>query len=55
MNKKDFPRVSTHPQQDPPHRAMSREPANHNVVMILLGCAAAATVLAVLWGLYAYA
>lgn len=54
MNRKDFQRVSAHPYQDPPHRAMSREPAHHNVTMILLGSAAAATVLAILWGLYAY-
>jgi hypothetical protein len=54
MNVKDFPHVSTRANQDPPHRAMSRAPADHNVAMTLLGCIAAATVLAVLWGLYAF-
>ena len=54
MNTKEFLHFSAHAHQDPPHRAMSRAPANHNVAMILLGCVAAATVLAVLWGLYAY-
>lgn len=54
MNTKDLPRVSTHAIQDPPHRAMSRAPADHNVAMTLLGCMAAAAVLAILWGFYAY-
>lgn len=54
MNTKDFVHVSAHSHHDLPHRGMSRQPANHNVAMILLGCVAAATVFAVLWGLYAY-
>lgn len=52
MIMKDLPRVSTQAGQDPPHRAMSRAPANHNVAVTLLGCAAAACVLALLWALY---
>ncbi len=55
MNTKDLPHVSTQAIQDPPHRAMSRAPANHNVTMTLLGFAAAAIVLAILWAFYVYA
>jgi hypothetical protein len=55
MNTKDLPHVSTRAIHDPPHRAMSRAPADHNVTTTLLGFAATAVVLAVLWVLYAYA
>ena len=55
MNTKDLPRVSAQTVDDPPHRAMSRAPADHNVTMTLLGCAAAAAVLAILWAFYVYA
>ena len=55
MNTKDLPRVSTQTIQDPPHRAMSRAPAGHNVTMTLLGFTAAAIVLAILWAFYVYA
>jgi hypothetical protein len=52
MSIKDFPHLSTQTIQDPPHRAVSRAPADHNLAIILLGCAAAAVVLAILWALY---
>jgi len=55
MNTKDLPHVSTEAIHDPPHRAMSRAPADHNVTTILLGFAAAAVVLAILWVFYVYA
>ena len=54
MNTKDFPSVSTHTTQDPPHRAMSRAPASHNVAMVLLGVTVVAGVFAMLWALYAF-
>lgn len=54
MNTKDLPRVSTEAIHDPPHRAMSRAPADHNVTMTLLGFTAAAIVLAILWAFYVY-
>jgi len=54
MNTKDFPSVSTKANQDPPHRALSREPASHNIAMTTLGLAAAAGVFAILWALYAF-
>jgi hypothetical protein len=55
MNTKEMPRVSTSGAEFPPHRAMSRAPSDHNVTTILLGCVAAAGVLAILWALYAFA
>jgi len=54
MSVKDFHDVSAQTIHDPPHRALSRAPAGHNVTMTLLGCAAAAAVLAVLWAFYVY-
>ena len=51
---KDFPHITPNASHDPPHRAMSRDPGGHNVTITLLGCLAAAAVLAILWGLYAY-
>ncbi|WP_298281381.1 hypothetical protein [Acidocella sp.] len=52
MNIKDFPSVSNRVTQDPPHRAVSREPAHHNVRLAVLGTLCALAVLAVLWALY---
>lgn len=54
MNTKDLPNVSTRTTQDPPRRAMSRAPADHNLTTTLLGFTAAALVLAVLWVFYVY-
>ncbi len=54
MTTKDFLNVRAHSHLDHPHRGISRQPANHNVAITLLGCVAAATVLVILWGLYAY-
>lgn len=53
MSLKNFSHLAANTIHDPPHRAVSRAPANHNVLMTLLGCMAAAAVLAVLWALYA--
>ncbi|WP_297370844.1 hypothetical protein [Acidocella sp.] len=52
MNTKEFPAVSTRATQDPPHRAISREPAHHNLRLAVLGTLCALAVLAVLWTLY---
>lgn len=52
MNTKDLPAVSTQASQDPPHRAMSRAPANHNVMLTALGLLIVAGVFGVLWALY---
>ncbi|WP_297491880.1 hypothetical protein [Acidocella sp.] len=54
MNTKEFSNLTAHTSQDPPHRAMSRAPADYNIAVILLGCVAAAAVLALLWTLYAF-
>jgi hypothetical protein len=55
MNTKDLPHVSAQTIHDPPHRAMSRAPADHTMTTTLLGFTAAVVVLAILWVLYAYA
>jgi hypothetical protein len=52
MNTKEFPSVSTSASQDPPHRAVSREPEHHNLRVVLLGSLCAVAVLCVLWALY---
>jgi hypothetical protein len=54
MTVKDFHDVSAQTIHDPPHRAMSRAPASHNVTTTLLGFTVAAAVLAVLWAFYVY-
>jgi hypothetical protein len=55
MTVKDIHNISSQTIHDPPHRAMSRAPADHNVTMTLLGLTAAAIVLGILWVFYAYA
>ncbi len=52
MNKNDFPRVMPLEGEEPPHRAISRAPARHNVTVVGLGLAVVAGVFAILWGLY---
>ena len=50
----DFSDLSPRTTQDPPHRAVSREPAHHNVTMAALGVVCAAAVLGVMWLFYAF-
>lgn len=54
MNTKELPSISAQSGQEPPHRAMSRAPENHNVVMVMLGLLVVAVLFAVLWALYAF-
>ena len=54
MSVKDFPAISTAETPDPPHRAMSREPAHHNVMVTVLGVVCVVVVFGVLWALYAF-
>ncbi len=54
MTVKDFPTIHTRETQDPPHRAMSRAPASHNVTLAILGVVCVVAVFGVLWLLYAF-
>ncbi|MBB5372531.1 hypothetical protein [Acidocella aromatica] len=54
MTVKDFPTLHTRETQDPPHRAVSRAPASHNVTVAILGVVCVVAVFGVLWLLYAF-
>ncbi|HUM08221.1 MAG TPA: hypothetical protein VLT37_05030 [Acidocella sp.] len=54
MNIKDFQNLHTRETQDPPHRAVSRAPASHNVTVAVLGVVCVVAVFAVLWLLYEF-
>ncbi len=54
MAVKDFPSLHTREKHDPPHHAVSRAPASHNVTVAVLGVVCVVAVFAVLWLLYAF-
>jgi hypothetical protein len=53
MSGKDFPVVSRHDLQEPSRPVLSRAPARHRLVIILLGVLCAAAIFGLLWLLYA--